>query len=61
LLNEQEVNANIRKGEAEIHRSLPPVSESRPALYAPLAGTRHEISMQDLAKHCVFFFRLTMT
>jgi len=51
LAHEQEVDANIREGEAEINRSLPPLSESRPELYARLERARHEISTQDLAKH----------
>ena len=51
LAHEQEVDANIRAGEAEIGRSVPPLSESRPELYARLERTRCEISSQDLAKH----------
>ena len=51
LAHEQEVDANIREGEAEIDRSVSPLSESRPALYARLERARHEISTQDLAKH----------
>jgi len=51
LAHEQEVGANIREGEREIDRSVPPLSESRPALYARLERARREISTQDLAKH----------
>lgn len=51
LAHEQEVDANIREGEAEIGRSVPPLSESRPELYARLERARHEISTRDLAKH----------
>jgi uncharacterized protein (DUF433 family) len=51
LAHEQEVDANIREGEAEIERSIPPLSASRPELYARLERARHEISTQDLAKH----------
>src|SRR5579872_5325970 len=51
LAHEQEVDANIREGEAEIDRSVSPLSESRPALYARLERARHEISTQNLAKH----------
>jgi len=51
LAHEQEVGANIREGEAEIERSVPHLSESRPELYARLERARHEISTQDLAKH----------
>ena len=51
LAHEREVDANIREGEAEIDRSVPPLSESRPELYARLERARHEISIRDLAKH----------
>ena len=51
LARKQEVDANICEGEAEIDRSVPPLSESRPALYARLECARREISTQDLAKH----------
>ena len=44
LAHEQEVGANIREGEAEIERSVPHLSESRPELYARLERARHEIS-----------------
>jgi uncharacterized protein (DUF433 family) len=50
LAHEQEVDANIREGEAEIERSVPPLSESRPKLHARLERARHEIYTQDLAK-----------
>ena len=51
LAHEQEIEANIIAGEAEFNRSVPPLSESRPELYARLERARHEISTQDLAKH----------
>ncbi len=51
LAHEHEVEANIREGEAEIDRSVPPLSQSRPELYARLEHGRHEIASQDLAKH----------
>ena len=51
LAHEQEVDANIREGEAEIGLSVPPLSESRPELYARLERARHEVASQDLAKH----------
>ena len=51
LAHEQEVDANIREGEAEIGRTVPPLSESRPELYARLERARHEVASQDLAKH----------
>jgi uncharacterized protein (DUF433 family) len=51
LAHEHEVDANIREGEAEIDRSVPPLSESRPELYARLEHARHEMSTHDLAKH----------
>jgi Protein of unknown function (DUF433) len=51
LADEQEVDASIREVEAEIQRSVPPLSESRPDLCARLERARHEIASQDLAKH----------
>ncbi len=51
LAHEQEVDANIREGEAELDRSVPPLNESRPELYARLERARHDIASQDLAKH----------
>jgi uncharacterized protein (DUF433 family) len=51
LARAQEVDANIRKGEAEVERSVPPLSASHPELYARLERARHEISTQDLARH----------
>ena len=51
LAHEREVDASIREGEEEVRRSIPPLSESRPELYARLDRARHEISTRDLAKH----------
>jgi uncharacterized protein (DUF433 family) len=51
LAHDQEVDANIREGEEEIQRTVPPLSESRPELYARLERARHEVASQDLAKH----------
>jgi uncharacterized protein (DUF433 family) len=51
LAHEQEVDANIREGEAELKRTVPPLSESRPELHARLERARHESRAQDLAKH----------
>lgn len=51
LAHEQEVDVNIRVGEEEIQRSVTPLSESRPELYARLERGRHEIASQDLTKH----------
>jgi uncharacterized protein (DUF433 family) len=51
LAHEQEVDANIHQGEEEILRSVPPLSETRPELYARLEHARHEIASQDLARH----------
>ena len=50
LAHEQEVDANIREGEAEIERSVTPLRESRPRLLARLESARHEVASQDLAK-----------
>src|SRR5580693_1343989 len=49
--HEHEVNANIREGEEEIQHSVPPLSESRPELYARVDRARHEIASQNLSKH----------
>jgi uncharacterized protein (DUF433 family) len=51
LAHEHEVDANIREGEEEVKRSVPPLSESRPEIYARLERARHENASQDLAKH----------
>ena len=51
LAHDQEVDSNIREGEEEIERSVPPLTKSRPELYTRLERARHEISTQDLAKH----------
>jgi uncharacterized protein (DUF433 family) len=51
LAHEQEVDSNIREGEEEIQRSVPPLSESHPQLYARLERASHEVASQDLAKH----------
>jgi uncharacterized protein (DUF433 family) len=51
LAHEQEVDSNIREGEAEIERSIPSLSESRPELHARLERARHELTPQNLAKH----------
>jgi uncharacterized protein (DUF433 family) len=51
LAHEQEVDSNIGEGEEAIESSVPPLSESRPELYARLERARHEIRAQDLAKH----------
>ena len=51
LAHERVVDANIVEGEAELNRSVAPLSESRPELYARLERARREISAQDLAKH----------
>ena len=51
LAHEQEVDANVREGEEEIERFVPPLSESRPELYARLERARDEIGTQDLAQH----------
>jgi uncharacterized protein (DUF433 family) len=42
LGNQAEVDRNIRKGEEELGRSVPPLSESRPELYARLQRAREE-------------------
>lgn len=49
--HEEEVDRNLVEGEAELNRSVPPLRESRPELYARLEHARHEISTQEFAKH----------
>jgi uncharacterized protein (DUF433 family) len=51
LAHTQEVESNIREGEEAGQSSIPPLSQSRPELYARLERARQEISKQDLAKH----------
>jgi hypothetical protein len=51
LAHDQEVDSNIREGEEEIRRSIPPLSESRPEMYGRLERARQEIASQDLAKY----------
>ena len=46
LAHREEVDANIREGEDEIEGLIPPLSQSRPELYARLQRVREE-----LAKH----------
>ena len=38
LVHQDEVETNIREGEEEIDRLIPPLSESRPELYPRLAA-----------------------
>ena len=49
--HEQEVDANIREGEQELQRAVPPLSESRPELFSRLERARHELATENLAKH----------
>lgn len=51
LAHEQKIASNIREGEEEIERSVPPLSASRPGLYARLERARHEVPSKDLARH----------
>ena len=51
LAHEQEVDSNIREGEEDLPRSVPPLNASRPELYARLERAGHEVASQDLAKH----------
>ncbi len=51
LAHEPEVDANIVEGEADLNRSVLPLSETRPDVYARLERARHEISTRDLARH----------
>ena len=44
LAHQAEVDANIREGEADLERSVPPLSLSRPDLYARLQKAREELA-----------------
>src|ERR1700749_3225200 len=48
LAHEQEIDANIRRGEEELQRPGPPLSESRPDLHARLERARQELDARDL-------------
>jgi len=51
LAHEKEIDAYIREGEEEFRRTVPPLSESRPELYARLEGARRELAAKDLTRH----------
>jgi uncharacterized protein (DUF433 family) len=51
LAHTQEVDASIAEGEANLKRSVPPLSETRPEMHARLERARREISARNLAKH----------
>ena len=51
LAHEQEIDANLREGEAEIKLSVQLLSESRQEIYARLERVMHELKAQNLAKH----------
>ena len=44
LAHHADVDANIREGEKELERSVPPLSRSRPDLYARLQKAREELA-----------------
>ena len=44
LGHQAEVDANIREGEEELERLVPPLSQSRPELYARLQKARMELA-----------------
>ena len=44
LGHQAEVDANIREGEEELERLVPPLSQSRPELYARLQKARLELA-----------------
>jgi uncharacterized protein (DUF433 family) len=44
LSHQAEVDANIRDGERELERTVPPLSQSRPELYARLQKAREELA-----------------
>lgn len=43
LGHQAEVEANIRSGEAEFHRSVPPLSQTKPELYERLQRAREQM------------------
>ncbi|SPE33839.1 conserved hypothetical protein [Candidatus Sulfopaludibacter sp. SbA6] len=45
--HQDEVDANIREGEEEIERLIPPLSQSRPELYARLQRAREELAKRS--------------
>ena len=42
--HQADVDANIREGEAELERSVPPLSQTRPDLYARLQKARESLA-----------------
>jgi hypothetical protein len=44
LSHQADVDANIRQGEEELERSVPPLSQSRPHLYTRLQKARVELT-----------------
>jgi uncharacterized protein (DUF433 family) len=44
LGHQAEVDANIKEGEEELERLVPPLSQSRPELYARLQKARNELA-----------------
>src|SRR5438270_13324199 len=44
LANRDAVDANIREGEEELERAVPPLSQSRPELYTRLQKAREELA-----------------
>jgi uncharacterized protein (DUF433 family) len=44
LAHEAEIDANIREGEEQLERSVPPLSQSRPHLYARLQRAREDLT-----------------
>jgi uncharacterized protein (DUF433 family) len=44
LGHQAHVNANIREGEEELERSVPPLSQSRPDLFARLQKARENLA-----------------
>ena len=44
LAHQAEVEANIREGEEQLERSVPPLSQSRPDLYGRLQKARKELA-----------------
>ncbi len=51
LAHEQEIDAHIAQGEEEFRRTVPPLSETRPELFARLERARRELAAKDLTRH----------
>lgn len=51
LAHDQEIGAYIAQGEEEFRRTVPPLRETRPELFARLERARRELAAKDLARY----------